>query len=68
MTTPYEALKMLGLSPAKAAEIVVDTSRGDAYALHWVDAALAVTPENLSPKSFEQMAREEWAERTGSEP
>ena len=32
----YKTLKGLGHSPAKALEILLDASRGDAYALAWI--------------------------------
>ena len=32
----YETLVAYGHSPAKAAEIVLDASRGDAYAKAWI--------------------------------
>jgi hypothetical protein len=38
-TTPYEALKRAGNSPAKAAEIVMDAQRGCKFALHWIALA-----------------------------
>lgn len=34
----YEMLKTYGHTPYKAAEIVLDAARGDAYALAWVRA------------------------------
>ena len=37
--TDYEALKSYGLSPAKAAEIVLDAKRGDQYARQWIALA-----------------------------
>lgn len=36
--TAYEILKATGHSPAKAAEIVLDAQRGDAYAVDWIRA------------------------------
>jgi hypothetical protein len=39
--TDYEALKAYGFSPVKAAEIVLDASRCDAYALTVVAIARA---------------------------
>jgi len=38
--TEYEALKKLGHSAAKAAEIVLDAKRGDKYAKLWIDVAM----------------------------
>jgi hypothetical protein len=35
----YAAMKRIGYSPAKAVEILLDASRGDAYALHHCRAA-----------------------------
>lgn len=32
----YDLLKAFGFSPAKAAEIVLDAKRGDAYAASWI--------------------------------
>ena len=32
----YEILKAYGHSPAKAAEIVLDAKRGDAWAIRWI--------------------------------
>ena len=38
--TAYEALKALGHSPAKAAEIVLDAKRGDRVAQCWITLAM----------------------------
>jgi hypothetical protein len=40
----YEMLKAVGHSPAKAAEIVLDASRGVAHALRWIRAARTMLP------------------------
>ena len=40
--TEYEALKALGHSPAKAAEIVLDASRGDELSIHWIASAQGI--------------------------
>jgi len=37
----YELLKSFGHSPAKAAEIVLDASRGDAHAIQWIKISFA---------------------------
>jgi hypothetical protein len=34
----YEALKVAGHTPAKAAEIALDAKRGDQHALAWIAA------------------------------
>jgi hypothetical protein len=35
----YNALKHLGLSPAKAVEALLDAKRGDKHALQWISVA-----------------------------
>lgn len=39
-TRTYETLKLLGHTPAKTVEIMLDAKRGDKHALGWVDMAL----------------------------
>lgn len=39
----YKALKQIGFSPAKAAEVILDASRGDAYARSWTRLAWIAT-------------------------
>lgn len=34
----YDLLKSLGHSPAKAAEIVLDATRGDDFSRRWIEA------------------------------
>ncbi len=43
--TDYDALKVAGHSPAKAAEILLDAKRGDRYAIEWIKAARMNAPE-----------------------
>lgn len=38
--TAYQALKAFGFSAAKAAEVLLDSQRGDAYAASFVKLAL----------------------------
>jgi hypothetical protein len=42
VSEPYEALKRMGHSPAKAAEIVLDASRGDEFSQLWIAHALRI--------------------------
>jgi hypothetical protein len=37
MNDNYELLKKAGHSPVKAAEIILDAKRGDAYAIQWIN-------------------------------
>jgi hypothetical protein len=37
--TDYEALKLLGHTPAKAQEIILDAKRGDDFSQRWLDWA-----------------------------
>jgi hypothetical protein len=43
--TDYEALKLLGHSPAKAKEIILDAKRGDEFSRRYLEALMALTKE-----------------------
>jgi hypothetical protein len=42
--SPYDALKALGHSPAKAAEIVLNAQRGDWFSKLWIEQAVRSPP------------------------
>lgn len=58
MTTDYEALKAYGHSPSKAAEIVLDASRGDDFCRRYIamvqhSALAAAARRAKTPKAVE---------------
>lgn len=53
----YAALKALGHSASKAAEIVLDARSGDLFSRRWIAMALAVTPEQPGETDAERLSR-----------